>query len=863
MQKLSMIAEALFDQVAVDLARTRSAANDAITLWPDNVMPGNTGLDFREKARLNDRLTGADHATNTLPYKRLKTAMDAWCALWLWPLDKVELLPSRAEFLQGMAMIVEGGFTADGSLAAPSVIEFADPNSDFFDRLEPETPAGDLFKDAKRRQEGLFRETNVEALVESFDWLQVAAEVAERERFVHFDLIFADVMNARGGFDLIVGNPPWAKPSWNEGLVLADIDPLYAGLSASDAKKVLPEALPKAPPVRREGRLVPAVEAFLHEFVSTRGAMEVTSSEVMNPFAGGGSNNLYRCFIDLSFRLVAPDGYAALIHQDGHLRDPDGFSLRESWYGRISKHFEFSNKITSKNFSEVRDQRRFSMNVYRGAVGPVNFEQFTNAFLASQIEDSYSHDGAGKIPAIKNSDGKWDTRGHLHRLVTIDEPSLKKINSLSEPAGTPILRTRFIQPFSANTLEVFERMALAPKLDSFVKKQEKGGDTLYPSSWQASGCWHESGAQKSGIIRQGTKFRPAAESIIQGPIFYDGNPLNKTPRERCSHNSHYDCIDLQNLPENYVPRTNFGPSISIDDYRSNFPICRWDSTRSHCDFFRVALRRRVPLNSERSLTATIIPPDIAHIDSVQSISFSREENVLDLSAALFSIPLDFLIKSSGLTDIYDADIARFPWVECSEAARQRVLRLVCITEAYATLWNKFRCGSGLQEWASDDPRLNREGPFEGPVTWDRSAALRTEFARRLALVEIDVLVAQALGLNLEQLIEIYRIYFPVLQVNEAGTWYDQNGRIVWTCSKGLPGVGWLDDRGKSPGRAAWEKILAENPSELICTAVDDTLPGGPRTVARHFIGPFTRCDRIEDYERAWAHFEQHIKEVAA
>jgi len=678
-QKLSMIAEALFDQVAVDLARTRSAANDAITLWPDNVMPGNTGLDFREKARLNDRLTGADHATNTLPYKRLKTAMDAWCALWLWPLDKVELLPSRAEFLQGMAMIVEGGFTADGSLAAPSVIEFADPNSDFFDRLEPETPAGDLFKDAKRRQEGLFRETNVEALVESFDWLQVAAEVAERERFVHFDLIFADVMNARGGFDLIVGNPPWAKPSWNEGLVLADIDPLYAGLSASDAKKVLPEALPKAPPVRREGRLVPAVEAFLHEFVSTRGAMEVTSSEVMNPFAGGGSNNLYRCFIDLSFRLVAPDGYAALIHQDGHLRDPDGFSLRESWYGRISKHFEFSNKITSKNFSEVRDQRRFSMNVYRGAVGPVNFEQFTNAFLASQIEDSYSHDGAGKIPAIKNSDGKWDTRGHLHRLVTIDEPSLKKINSLSEPAGTPILRTRFIQPFSANTLEVFERMALAPKLDSFVKKQEKGGDTLYPSSWQASGCWHESGAQKSGIIRQGTKFRPAAESIIQGPIFYDGNPLNKTPRERCSHNSHYDCIDLQNLPENYVPRTNFGPSISIDDYRSNFPICRWDSTRSHCDFFRVALRRRVPLNSERSLTATIIPPDIAHIDSVQSISFSREENVLDLSAALFSIPLDFLIKSSGLTDIYDADIARFPWVECSGGERHRGLRLVCIS----------------------------------------------------------------------------------------------------------------------------------------------------------------------------------------
>ena len=86
----------------------------------------------------------------------------------------------------------------------------------------------------------------------------------------------------------------------------------------------------------------------------------------------------------------------------------------------------------------------------------------------------------------------------------------------------------------------------------------------------------------------------------------------------------------------------------------------------------------------------------------------------------------------------------------------------------------------------------------------------------MALIEIDVLVSQVLGLSLDQLIEIYRIYFPVLQEYEAGTWFDQNGRIVWSCSKGLPDVGWLDDRGKSPGRTAWERILNDNPTELTC-----------------------------------------------
>jgi hypothetical protein len=203
------------------------------------------------------------------------------------------------------------------------------------------------------------------------------------------------------------------------------------------------------------------------------------------------------------------------------------------------------------------------------------------------------------------------------------------------------------------------------------------------------------------------------------------------------------------------------------------------------------------------------------------------------------------------------------WVDAGETAHHRSLRLACLTSAYADLWNRHASSPDVLPWSSPDPRLHLEGPVEGPATWDRTAGLRTEFARRMALVEIDVLVAQALGLTLDQLIEIYRIYFPVLQENEAGTWYDQNGRIVWTCSKGLPGVGWLDERGKSPGRAAWERILADNPAELTCTAIDDTMPGGPREVIRHFVGPFTQCDRIEDYRRAWAHFERLKSEEAA
>ena len=862
-QKLSRVAEALFDQVAEDLAKTRAAANDEITLWPDKVIPGNRGLDFHAKEKLNAHLIGADHATNTLPYKRLKTAMDAWCALWLWPLDKADLLPSRTEFLQGMAMILEGGFTPDGSLAAPSMDEFTDPAPDFLDLMEPDAPARDLFKAAAKRQDGLFRETNVEALIENFDWLRTAVEVAERERFVHFDLIFADVMKARGGFDVIVGNPPWAKPSWNEGLVLADIDPLHAGLSASDAKKVLPKALPKAPPVRREGRLVPAVEAFLQDFVSTRGAMEVTSSEVMNPFAGGGSNNLYRCFIDLSFRLVAPQGYAALIHQDGHLGDPKSGAFRRHWYARAVKHFEFINRMKSRNFMEVDHNVRFSLNIYRGEQRTPDFEKFTYAFTAAQVEDSYAdQDGIGPVPSIKNSEGNWDTRGHRDRVMRIDRDSLSVIHALSEDETVPVEEARFIQPYSARTLDVFRQMARFPKLDAAIPKIERtvstatGERTAEVSLWQMSLYFHETNAQTDGTTVRETAFHGPDEMVLQGPLFHVGNPLYKTPKSVSRTNADYNVIDLVAVSEDYLPRTNYRAAVDRSEYRSRMTRCRWDPTKSHVDFYRICFRNMIALNGERSLILAILPPGLAHVNTVGSIAFHNERNALVAGAAMTSIILDFAMKSSGRNHLQDSDVAALRWIDSGESALHRLLRLVCLTSTYADLWNRHAPMLEVLPWSSTDPRLSLEGPVEGPAKWDRTAGLRTEFARRMALVEIDVLVAKALGLTLDQLIEIYRIYFPVLQENEAGTWFDQNGRIVWTCSKGLPGVGWLDDRGKSPGRAAWEKILADNPAELTCTAIDDTMPGGPRTVTRHFIGPFTQCDRIEDYKCAWAHFER-------
>ncbi|HAW19199.1 MAG TPA: hypothetical protein DCX14_03370, partial [Flavobacteriales bacterium] len=320
-QRLTKVADELFAIVAGELARTRDAANDEITLWPNKKISGAKGVEYQKKEILKQRLLGEDHAQNTLPFKRLKTAMDAWCALWLWPIEQADKLPSRQEFLEGMRILLEGGFSADGSLSTGAEDDFAVVMGDLFDEGVAEPAANYNI--------GLFQETNVEAFIEEYDWLQVAIDVANEARFVHYDLIFADILKARGGFDLIVGNPPWAQQVWNEGDVLSDIDPIYAGLSAADIKKIISTTLKEKS----------YTNAFLNEYSFKRGSMTATGSKNMNPFLGKGKNNLYACFVDLSFRLISQSGSVALIHQDSHLGGSSLGNFRSHWYRRISKHF--------------------------------------------------------------------------------------------------------------------------------------------------------------------------------------------------------------------------------------------------------------------------------------------------------------------------------------------------------------------------------------------------------------------------------------------------------------------------------------------------------------------------------------------
>ena len=177
----------------------------------------------------------------------------------------------------------------------------------------------------------------------------------------------------------------------------------------------------------------------------------------------------------------------------------------------------------------------------------------------------------------------------------------------------------------------------------------------------------------------------------------------------------------------------------------------------------------------------------------------------------------------------------------------RMLLLTALNHAYSDLWKNYYNQLTPVLWSKKDQRLRE---FHLSSEWSREYPLRDDYSRRQALVEIDVLVAQKLEMTLEQLLTVYRIQFPVLQQNESDTWYDANGRIVFTNNRSLTGIGFE--------RKEWENGIKGAPAgqKFYRTITDDTMPGGPVERTIEYVAPFDRCDREKDYETAWKFFEE-------
>ena len=727
-------------------------------------------------------------------YRRLRRVMDAWCALWSWPLTTDIEPPDLDQWVAGLEAILgvppkAGKLEKYGQMSMASdlnwrELDFAEENDQIFSQA-----------------------LSIEKALDGFPWLTVAQSISESQGFFHWELDFGPVF-VGGGFDLQVGNPPWVRPDWDEAGVLAEFDPWWQLIDKADEL------------VTREKRAAalaaPAIwTMFLDERAAQAGTTDHLSSGVDRPILTGLRTDLYRCFMERTWRAMTPKGIVGLIHPESHFTELRAKSLRLQTYRRLRRHWQFRN---GARLFDIGTTREYGVHVY-GSAGAVRFKQAASLYHPDTVTRSIVHDGSGSVPGVKDEDGNWDLRPHAERIVEVTESQLAAWAALIDERGTPPAEARMLYAVNRASAEVLDKIAVAPRL----------GDIAF--EWTSG--WNETTDRKSGYFRPESAVPDDwASVILQGPHLTVATPLVKQPNPTMKSKGDYSAVDFEEIDENFIPRTNYQVAKPGAEYLSGYSKWHGESSSS---YFRLAWREMCDVATVRTLHTALIPPGPTHLYTLYSIGGLPHVDLVVAAGIHASLISDFLVKVSSSGHINSGNLAKLPHVRdhpLEAALILRTLRLNCLVRPYAPLWEELYHPCWQQDsWV---PHVGvdyaRRAPLQDVAPeWEWATPLRLAADRRQALVEIDAIIAIMLGISGDELLTVYRTQFPVLhQKYERVALYDGDGRQ-------LPGT------------------LASEYRKGKAKPADFTVDGIT------YVEPFVGVDRERDMELAHKHFSDIAK----
>ncbi|MCX7623944.1 MAG: SAM-dependent methyltransferase [Thermomicrobium sp.] len=179
-----------------------------------------------------------------------------------------------------------------------------------------------------------------------------AAGLATELRFFHWPLAFPDVF-AGGGFDVVLGNPPWERVKLQEEEFFASRDPWVANApNAAERKRRITALAERDPALHAAYRRAVRDAKCASVFLRRSGRF---------PLGGTGDVNLYQVFTELAWRLLGEHGRAGLVVPTNIATDEETSRLFQALVDRraLINLSDFENR--DRLFPVVDSRQRFSL----------------------------------------------------------------------------------------------------------------------------------------------------------------------------------------------------------------------------------------------------------------------------------------------------------------------------------------------------------------------------------------------------------------------------------------------------------------------------------------------------------------------
>ena len=783
LHEMTLRIDALWKVVSTERANAVAKCSTPRTFWPYNETADPLSIGSQEQ--IAAELEEPFHA-----YPRLKLIMDAWCALWFLPPADWNTLPSPDEWLERIDAILTG------TLFVNDLFEV--------DAGDPDGVDTDYERDFVSRHGWI----DTAKLKREIPFLRAADTCAARHRFHHYMLRFAEVFTERGGFDVLLGNPPWLKVSWDESGVLGEYDPMIVmkDLSATDVVAERNRIL------ERPG----ALAAYIDEACATLAFREFANGVVSYAILKGTQTNLYKMFVVQAWELLSGIGFAGLLHPEGMYDDSKGQAARREVYKRLRFHAHFQNELLL--FEDVGHTRPYGFSIYGPEQSP-NFKSICNLYHPRTIQACLDHDGFGNVPGMKDANGRWNTSGHASRMLTVTE---RELAIMAQIEGTPdVLGTKLLAAHSTEALTVLAKLSAQPRRASDVDP-----------NYEVSRCFDESIDQKKGyFVKAPADIATIDNIVLCGPNILIGNPGGQNSGPEAKTNLDYVSTDWELVSNDFVANAKYRVTekgrAAVDTASQQF---------------KIAHRMMLAITGVRSLIPAVVHPETMHIHGVSTTRLSKHSDLLVIAALAFSIVADYGVRVVNKTNLNDFlpyipfPAADSPWLY---PLAMVALRMNCVTSHYAPLWEEVTAHHGIKS------------------EWSRDHAPRTDRARRALEIDCDALATLAYGLTADELCAIYTTQFAVLQGYERSNRYDANGRLLPGAVQRLATkLGWHTGtlppppkQDGTPGADPWvvDHILSNGENIGAIRWQDPKLFP---LVERTYVPPFTTNDREADMRKA-------------